>query len=148
MIGLIDGGSCSSDFNKKTSSSIDSLTSAAQNMFELMRLVLVVVLMASRSKNRRIVKKSKKPQRSEKFTKVIDSKECLPKHRSFVNWIRKTQASIRVLTLFRAPFTGPRSSFDTTFRIDYQPGSPRQPASLVLFLRAFCTEFLSAEWSA
>ena len=39
------------------------------------------------SKNRRIVKKSKKPQRSEKVTKIIGSEERLPKHRSSVNLI-------------------------------------------------------------
>ena len=32
------------------------------------------------SKSRKIVKKSKKSQRSEKFAKAIGSEECLPKH--------------------------------------------------------------------
>ena len=36
------------------------------------------------SKSRRIVKKSKRPQRSEKFAKAIGSEERLPKHRSSV----------------------------------------------------------------
>ena len=37
------------------------------------------------SKSRRIVKKSKRPQRSEKFAKAIGLEERLPKHRSSVN---------------------------------------------------------------
>ena len=36
-------------------------------------------------KSQKIVKKSKKPQRSEKFAKAIGSEERLPKHRSSVN---------------------------------------------------------------
>ena len=37
------------------------------------------------SNSRRIVKKFKKPQRSEKFAKAIGSEERLPKHQSSVN---------------------------------------------------------------
>ena len=37
------------------------------------------------SKSRKIVKKSKKPQRSEKFAKVIGLEERLPKYQSSVN---------------------------------------------------------------
>ena len=33
----------------------------------------------------KVVKKSKKPQRSEKFAKTIDLEERLPKHQSFAN---------------------------------------------------------------
>ena len=36
------------------------------------------------SKSRRIVKKPRKPQRSEKFAKAIGSEERLPRHRSTV----------------------------------------------------------------
>ena len=41
--------------------------------------------------------------------------ERLPKHQSFVNWIRKTRASIRTLTVFYALFAGPRSFLNTIF---------------------------------
>ena len=37
------------------------------------------------SKSQRIVKKFKKPQRSEKFAKAIGLEEPLPKHRLFIN---------------------------------------------------------------
>ena len=37
------------------------------------------------SKSQRIIKKFKKPQRSEKFAKAISLEERLPKHQSFIN---------------------------------------------------------------
>ena len=46
------------------------------------------------SKSQRIFKNSKKSQKSEKFAKALGSEECLPKHRSSVNWKQKTQASV------------------------------------------------------
>ena len=42
-------------------------------------------LVKKSSKSWRIVKKSKKPQKSKKFAKVIGLEERLPKHRSFVS---------------------------------------------------------------
>ena len=52
------------------------------------------------SKSRRIVKKSKKPQRSEKFAKTIGSKERLLKHQSSVNWKQRTRTSVTALWQF------------------------------------------------
>ena len=49
------------------------------------------------SKSRKIVKKSKKPQRSEKFAKTISSEECLPKYQSSVNWKQRTRAFVTAL---------------------------------------------------
>ena len=52
------------------------------------------------SKSQRIVKKSKKAQRSEKFAKTIRSEEHLPKHQSSVNWKQRTRASVTALWQF------------------------------------------------
>ena len=67
------------------------------------------------SKSRKIVKNSKKPQRSEKFVKAIGLEECLLKHQSSVNWIWRTRAFIRAVTVFQALFTVLKISLNTTF---------------------------------
>ena len=62
----------------------DSSTSAAQIVVEFDGVDAgggaVGKSVKKSSKSRRIVKKSKKPQRSEKFAKAIGSEERLPKH--------------------------------------------------------------------
>ena len=81
------------------------------------------MLFANRSNNRlksrqKVEESSKSPkslQRSENFAKAIGLEERLPKHRSSVNWIQRTRASIRALTVFQALVARPRSSLDTTF---------------------------------
>ena len=45
-------------------------------------------LVEKSSKSWKIVKKSKKPQKSEKFAKIIDSKGRLPKYRSSVKELK------------------------------------------------------------
>ena len=58
--------------------------------------------------------KVKKPQKPEKVAKAIGSEERLPKHQSSIGlWIRKTRATVRTLTVFRALFARPRSSLNT-----------------------------------
>ena len=95
----------------RTSSSTDSSTSAAQIVVEFDGVDAgggaVVKSVEKSSKSRRIVKKVQKLQRSEKFAKAIGSEERLPKHRSSVNWIRRTRASVRALTVFRALLLSP-----------------------------------------
>ena len=104
VIELIDSDGCSGDFDRKTSSSTDSSNGVAQIVVELMRLMLVVVLVASRSKIRQKVeessKKSKRPQKSKRFAKAIGSEECLPKHQSSVNWKQRTRASVTAFWQF------------------------------------------------
>ena len=98
----------------RTSLSTDSSFARPRLWLSLMGLMLVMVVVTSRSKSRqKVVKKWKKPQRSEKFAKAIGSEERLPKHRSFV---KKLELPLKLfLTVFRALFAGPRSSLDTTF---------------------------------
>ena len=55
------------------------------SLMELMLGVLLASQSKSRQKSRRIVKKPKKLQRSEKFAKNIGSEKRLPKHRASVN---------------------------------------------------------------
>ena len=69
----------------KTSSSTDSSTSATQITVEHDEVDAGGKSVKKLSKSRRIVKKSKKPQRSEKFAKAIGSEEHLPKHWSSIN---------------------------------------------------------------
>ena len=75
-----------------------------------------VVDLSKSSKSRKIVK-SQKPSKVSKAAKVIGSEERLLKYQSSVNWIWKTRASVRALTVFRALFARPRSSLDTTFAL-------------------------------
>ena len=67
----------------------DSSTSAAQIVVEFDGVDAgggaVGKSVKKSSKSRKIVKKSKKPQRSEKFAKVIGLEERLPKYQSSVN---------------------------------------------------------------
>ena len=69
------------------SSSTDSSTSAAQIVFECDGIDAGAddKSVEELSKSRKIVKKSKKSQRSEKFAKAIGSEKRLPKHWSSVN---------------------------------------------------------------
>ena len=95
------------------------------NLMGLMLLVVVVVV-ASRSKNRQKVEESskspKKPQRSEKFAKVIGSEERLPKHRPSVN--EELELPLKTLTVFRTLFAGPRAlSIPRSQRLPTSKGS-------------------------
>ena len=80
---------------------------------------LMLVPMTSWLKSCQKVEKSsrspKKLQKSERFVKVIGSEERLPKYQSSVNWIWRTRASVRALTVFWALFAGPSSSLNTKF---------------------------------
>ena len=51
----------------------------------MIRLMAVASWLKSRQKVKELSKSPKKPQRSEKFAKVIGLEERLPKHRSSVN---------------------------------------------------------------
>ena len=64
----------------RTSSSTDSSTSATQSVVKYDEVDGGGKLVKKSLKSRKIVKKSKKPQRSEKFAKTIGSEEHLPKH--------------------------------------------------------------------
>ena len=57
-----------------------------------------VKLVEKLSKSQRIVKKSKKPQNSEKFVEVISLKKYLPKDQSSDN--KKLELSLKALTVF------------------------------------------------
>ena len=103
--GVDNGGGRSGDFDRKfhlklqynsraihpltsmlrTSSSTDSSTSATQSAVKYDEVDGGGKLVEKSSKSRKIVKKPKKPQRSEKIAKAIGSEERLPKHRSSVN---------------------------------------------------------------
>lgn len=99
-----DGGGCNSDFNKKfhtklqyssyathlTSLSLDSSISAIKivvkyDEVDWGRRVVGGKLVDKLSKCWKIVKKSKKPQRSGKFAKTIGSKEYLSNYQFFVS---------------------------------------------------------------
>ena len=69
----------------RTSSSARSSTSATESAVKYDEVDGSGKLVKKLSESRKIVKKSKKPQRSEKFAKAIGSEERLPKHRSSVN---------------------------------------------------------------
>ena len=68
----------------RTSSSTDSSTSTTQSAVKYDEVDGGGKLVEKSSESRKIVKKSKKPQRSEKFAKAIGSEERLPRHQSSV----------------------------------------------------------------
>ena len=68
-----------------TSSSTGSSTSATESAVKYDKVDSSGKLVKKLSKSRTIVKKSKKPQRSEKFVKAIGLEDRLLKHRSSVN---------------------------------------------------------------
>ena len=79
-------------------------------------MLVVVVLLASRSKSRQKVEESSKSPKNLKGLKSCKG------HRFGVTFTeapvlcqRRTRASVRTLTVFQALFAGPKSSFDTTF---------------------------------
>ena len=77
----------SSHLDTQKSLSIDSSTSATQIVFEFDGVAAGAgdKSVEKSSKGQRIVNKSKKPQKSGEFAKVISSEEGLSKHHLFVN---------------------------------------------------------------
>ena len=73
------------------------------------------VIDLSKSKSRKIIKKSKKPQRHKKVAKVIGLEKRLSKHQSSVDLIQGKRAPVRTLTVFQAFFARPRSCLDIIF---------------------------------
>ena len=83
----------------RTSSSTNSSTSATQSAIKYDEVDGSGKLVEKSSESRKIVKKSKKPQRSEKFAKAIGLRDLLPKHRSSV---KELELLFRTLTVFQA----------------------------------------------